>query len=946
MKWPLLTSAACSMLRASCYTLALQSVIRLSTRLCISISLSVVLLSASDVYAQTPSHAYNTSQTFARSILSPWQHFTQNKLVNKIADKIADKLADKITTKKHTAHFAALTGLVLLSYHTWQKWVMLQSGGEAIFSAPLAMRRPLASSAQPHKENNYLLDSLASELPPDTPNDPENRFPIFSVSTKDQQESTASKAADQAHVVTSLTKIFTQTMADDPQSIINSLVSYLQKQDDYKGEEYPYLRAQKIQEFVEYTLTTPRKKHIFFSLILHLNQDKQKDISRAYGVTRAAIFVQKHKILKQIKELAMTEKIKRTYYTGSNVDITPVVSGAKSFSEVQKIYQYLFKNHPQELIQRVKYAIKHHYLYNSQMHKDQSLNYLDIDHLHQYETLYLNTQKKKHIFFSLILLLDENKGAKMAKLYNLSNSGVISGQKSKIFLDLMKMAQHGKLSNNGKLFNNSEKKSLDNKIIKDLEYLNDSFQKDLQNNSQKTLEFLRLLLKSHPKYNGQDLYYLTAEKMKKYITNKLSMPRQQRIFYSLVLHFDQMDGAMIAIAYGVSIPYVSRLRTAIIDDLFYMATHKELIFYTNKKGNISIKKEKPSLRVIHELDSLVEKFHYEKTHYPQSIVRRANFQIDKYIQKKGLQKTAVISMGNINDVYENIKEEKFFQHIFLSIILKLDDAYGEEIADVYNTSHTRVSVQRSRMMDQLIDVSTDNTPPMTELSKEYDDNKPATSVIAREVLTAKHNLLERFAKISHHHQLGRFRNIIESLEGDDISSFIDHRTSLHHGPTEVGHISQITSKDLNTGYLVRPNELLSLTTVSFINHIVSRRENGTRLRQLILDSEYVNALQDFSSLTDDELHYRLVAFVLEEPENKQEQLSIDIISAYTRSLFNHKDLRSEDKLRNHIFLCMIQLCDSTHLELTIAYELASIHSVELIASDLKYALSQMLSAAL
>ncbi|MCY4443608.1 MAG: hypothetical protein OXC44_02275 [Proteobacteria bacterium] len=945
MRWSPNISATFSMLgdRASCS--------RCSLLLVIALSMSVVLMSFGRVHAQAlPLHAYNnTSQIFSRSV--PWQRF--------------GKIPLPLVTNKHTAHITGLAGLALLSYHMWQKWVLWQDGGEGVFSAPLAVSQ-LASSTQPEKDS-YLLDSVGDDLQSDYSNYPEDPYPVFIVPpredlTEDDRDSEELAKIQHVKAVVSLTEIFRQTMADEPQSIINTLLWHLQKQNDYRGEDYPFLKAKNIQYFVDHVLDTSIKKHVFFSLFLHLNQDKKVDIARDSRVTQTVIYQTKVKMLKQLKGLVITGKInKNNYYHYSRAEA--VSSGEREFSYLQNLYQEMLENRPEELVSRCKYFLKHYHKYNKE-----SLNFLHIDQLSRYEKLYLNTQKKKHIFYSLVLRLDEANGSYLTDFYELSSSVSISSQKKTMFFQLLNIAHTGKLKMNF-IFRNlsgntaSEKNKI---VIRSIEDLDKSFYGDLHEKPESIIQFLYSLLKDHPQFVGDEFRYITVERLKKYISTALVDSKKRHVFYLLVLNLDQMNGIIFSKAYGVSTVSISRMRRSIIDDLFYMATHKELTFSNNGGSSAFLKKTTPSPRNIKDFDDLVDTFHYDKVHRWEGMLREVNIQVDRRRQKRGLQNKVSISMDNINEVYKNNQSDMISQHIFLSTILRLDDASGKDLASLYKIASSKISMRRSQSLDQLIELalkdelnrgssilsqnlsSQGGAAESTAESAAESTAKSVTGSIvssfAKGVPMVKLNILKHFLSISPDHQLGRFKDIMESLDDDDISSYMSRGELLHNWHKDIQNISLMASKDLRSEYLTTSyrSKSLLLTTVNFIHHVISRRDRGNHLRNHILDSEYADALQAYVSLTDDQLRYRIAAFILENSEGTEEHLSTDMISTYTRNLFGKEDLQGEDKLRAHVFLCMIELCDSSHLEFTIAYELVNVHTLQLIVNDLKYVLRQML----
>ncbi|MCY4443607.1 MAG: hypothetical protein OXC44_02270 [Proteobacteria bacterium] len=923
MKWSPNIPATFSMLgdRASCS--------RCSLLLVITLSMSVVLMSFGRVHAQAlPLHAYNTSQVFSRSV--PWQRF--------------GKIPLPLVTNKHTAHITGLAGLALLSYHMWQKWVLWQSGGEGVFSAPLAVSQ-LASSTQPQKDN-YPLDSVSDDLQSDYSNYPEDPSPVFIVPpkedlTEDDQDSEELAKIQHVKAVASLTEIFRQTMADDPQSIINTLLWYLQKQNDYRGENYPFLKAQNIQYFVDHVLDTSIKKHVFFSFLLHLNQDKMIDIARDYRVKKDAIYQTKLRMLKQLKELATTGKVNTNTISNYNhyVRVEAVVSGEKPFSYLQNLYHEMLEREPEDLVFRWEHFIKHYRKYNTQ-----SLNYLHIDQLSRYERLYLNTQKKKHILYSLILRLDDASGVYLQDLYQLRSSGTIANQKKIMFSQLLALAHTGKLQMDFGFRNIPEKTAPNNNKmgIKNLEDLDRSFNSDLDEKPESIIQFIYYLLKDHPQFVGQELRYITVQKLKKYVSAVLVTPKKKHVFYSLVLHQGQLNSLMFSDVYKVDRSNISRIRKYIIDDLFYMATHKELMFQDNGVSNAFLKKTQPSSKNIKDFEDLVDIFHYNTAHYGEDILREVNIQVNRRRQKRGLEDKVSVSMDNINEVFKDIEKDRTYQHIFLSTILQLDDANGEFLASLYKTSSYNISVRRSKVLDQFIELAEKDEENRRLRALSQDSNDSAVSSFVKGVPMVKLNLLKYFSSISTHHQLGRFKSIVESLDDDDISSYMNRGELLHSWHKDIDNISRMANKDLKLEYRRSPHKSLLLTSVNFIHHVVSRREHGIQLRIDILESEYGDALQAYRNLTDDQLRYRIAYFILENLEGMEERLSTDVISTYKRNLFDKEDLYGEDKLRAHVFLCMIELCDSTHLELAIAYDLVNVQTLQLIVRDLKYVLRQIL----
>ncbi|MCY4443609.1 MAG: hypothetical protein OXC44_02280 [Proteobacteria bacterium] len=928
MKWLSNISATFSMLgdRTRCR--------RCFLLLVVTLSMSVVLMPFGRVHAQAlPLHAYNTPQVFSKFV--PWQRFGKIPLV----------------TNKHTAHFTGLTGLALLSYHMWQKWVMWQSGTEELFSTSAAISQ-LASSTQSEKDG-YLLDSVGGDLQSDHSHYSKDPSSVVIVPpredlTEDDRDSEELAKIQHVKAVASLTEIFRQTMADDPQSIINTLLWHLQKQSDYRGEDFAFLRAQNIQYFVDHILDTSIKKHVFFSFFLHLNQDKKADIAREYMVTQAAIYQIKTKVLNQLKELGSTGKINTNNYYNHYPKIKAVSSGERDFSYLQKLYRKMLKSSPDELVFRWEYFLKKYHKYNKE-----SLDYLHIDQLSRYETLHLNTQKKKHIFYSLVLRLDEANGVYLRDYYELRGSGSIAIKKKNMFFQLLNLAHTGKLKMDFGFRNLAEKTTPNNKaVIKGVEYFEKSFYKDLHEKPKSIIQFLYNLLKDHPQFAGQELRYITVEKLKKYISTVLVDSKKKNVFYLLILNPGQMSALTFSKLYEVNAASISRTRRYIIDDLFYMATHKKLTYRNNGVNNAFLKKTTPPYRNIKNFDDLVDIFHYDTVHHREDMIREVNIQVDRRKQKRGLQNKVSISMDNINEVYKNNQNDMISQHIFLSTILRLDDAYGEDLVSLYKIPSDKISIRRSKVLDHLIElalkdeenrrlkISSQNLNDQEGTAK--DASKSTVSSFAKGVPMLKLNILKHFSSVSPDHQLGRFKDIMESLDDDDISSYMSRGELLHNWHKDIQNISLMASKDLRSEYLTTSYKSLLLTTVNFIHHVVSRRDRGNHLRSHILDSEYADALQAYRSLTDDQLRYRIAAFILENPEGMEEPPSTNIISTYTRNLFDKEDLQGEDKLRAHVFLCMIGLCDSTHLEFTIAYELVNVHTLQLIVNDLKYVLRQML----
>ncbi|MCY4444216.1 MAG: hypothetical protein OXC44_05415 [Proteobacteria bacterium] len=156
-------------------------------------------------------------------------------------------------------------------------------------------------------------------------------------------------------------------------------------------------------------LKEPYQKHIFLSLILSLDETDESYISQLYSLSINEVIDAKVNLESEIIYVF-------TYgdFVSENHKSIAHVLWPLPYEKLAKIYDRLKKVAPKYLVNQSKI-----YFMESRGHSKNSLEAMDMSFISYFESQ-LSSQLEKHVFFSLILALDQSQAATIARSYSLS----------------------------------------------------------------------------------------------------------------------------------------------------------------------------------------------------------------------------------------------------------------------------------------------------------------------------------------------------------------------------------------------------------------------------------------------------------------------------------------------------------------------------------------------
>ncbi|MCY4443494.1 MAG: hypothetical protein OXC44_01670 [Proteobacteria bacterium] len=174
-----------------------------------------------------------------------------------------------------------------------------------------------------------------------------------------------------------------------------------------------YANSYYLHHFIKRFLKKPVDWHVFYVYFLGLDKPHMEYLSVLHQVSLSAI-----KYRKNLFQTHLVRMFRNGHLDGTPYHTSAYLEGVHSFDELTKTYYKLIKLGKGDFLQKQLYST----LRNSKEYKDEKLEDITSKKVQFYLNKVLTTDKKKHIFFSFFLKLDEAQVADLTKMYKNTDS--------------------------------------------------------------------------------------------------------------------------------------------------------------------------------------------------------------------------------------------------------------------------------------------------------------------------------------------------------------------------------------------------------------------------------------------------------------------------------------------------------------------------------------------
>ena len=418
----------------------------------------------------------------------------------------------------------------------------------------------------------------------------------------------------------------------------DALINQFKKADLYHLiNNKQYINMQKMKKFIDEILLNDQfKTYVLLNLILKIDEYQLNNMLNIYQTNRPWIYKTKRfikdKLIIFLNETILSlDELSKKFNSLSDIDL------------VNLIY--------------------------TNIAPDLNINHVDIKLLKKALEQKLNTDFKKHIFYSTVLKLDEASHKHLSKMYNVSKDKSI----------VTRFRVNKKIS-----------KFIDGSIVS-LPILESRF-KQLDNHQLKNLftsnnqDIILKVMESNPEIiNNQKILdqFISAEKLTDYyhqLKNNDQKDIHRHVFLSTILNLDEADSSEIALFYDKSKEQIRVINQEVFSDIF----HEK---YSNKLN----------------LDQLIKDYHNALQQDQQWLLSSVKDFLRKSYYFKGANSANSflinhLTIDDITSFLENkLQSDDLSLHVFLSLVLKLDSGSSSSIAKMYNTSDNLIRYRKKHM---------------------------------------------------------------------------------------------------------------------------------------------------------------------------------------------------------------------------------------------------------
>lgn len=423
--------------------------------------------------------------------------------------------------------------------------------------------------------------------------------------------------------------------------------------------------ANNIKWFVSKRLNSVVDRHLFFGEFLGLDSPKGVFLAKYYDMPNNTL---------RTKKFIFKKNLLKIFESGldsvAGIKNYPYVDSILTFSSLQDVYLRLMNNSFNEISSRVNNYAK------VKRGIEVDIRYLNKKNIQFFHDTILDTDIKKHLFYSIVLSLDKSRYDNIIDIYGRQYSSLRTSKRVAVnkLIDIISNDSLNGVSVDFLL--NPEKST-------DFNYIKNRFD-DLT--STKLVTMIKKNIKDFysPRYHAQyvvkEAHNLVGYINKKHIDS----------FMFYYLKNDEMKWFI----YITQVLNIGNVKVSEINEKYYLAKDsvgplkkymiETILNITKLDVEQNIVRNLPIVDKVLSIEELRDKYLGYSHDY---IARRLHANL-KYVSNRFEShiKKIVITKSNLENFYKNELNTVFKEHIFLSKIFLLDSHSDEDMAKLYNVS--------------------------------------------------------------------------------------------------------------------------------------------------------------------------------------------------------------------------------------------------------------------
>ncbi|MCY4444411.1 MAG: hypothetical protein OXC44_06395 [Proteobacteria bacterium] len=483
-----------------------------------------------------------------------------------------------------------------------------------------------------------------------------------------------------------------------------------------------------LNKFVLNNIVNPHDWYIFYVFFLEIEKKNELEASQDLGVVKSTITQRKYAFKKILNDIAMKD--------GDTSDqsaffVTPYTAGRLGYTELESLYHEIEKNDFYIIVDRISSFLIENIGENKKLYNRISKNTISM-----YLNTALDSQLKRHFFFTIMLKLDQSKIADIVKLYNINYNNITSIKRG-LIRKLVKLLSY-EISHLHKSTNLSELK----KYYSRMSYSNiaDKIKNNILEHSKKNKEEFKTALDKMKKHH---IRYFTQNNLGK---NEIKW----MLYLSRIININQVTSSEIAKLYNKNKQYI---------DTMLFATISQLINIINK-DDINA----------HHLFKSTDLSKLKKYYSGMSFSRIKNKIMTNVIASSRENKedlTAILNKMKQDHLHYfvqyKLQDNDIKWMVYLSRIININQVTSSEIAKLYNKDNYYIGGMFKYMTNSLTNIISkgdESTLDFLPSSTPEDSRHLHTSIIPHDLNTEDINieaLKDQYLSLDN-------RTIIESIK--------------------------------------------------------------------------------------------------------------------------------------------------------------------------------------